>query len=165
MLEKPRAAADRKVPPGDAARSRATRRGSVHYVLLGVALGGWAALALGRFYLIPDPAGVGTHEQLGLPPCLPMRLWGIPCPGCGLTTSVTHFSHGEFLRSIAVQPLGFVCGLAALAGLPWALSRHLARRDLRADWERLARQRAAWLALGGLVIGAWLYKWVRLGLG
>jgi hypothetical protein len=145
--------------------SGVARRGSAHWVLLGIAAGGWAALALGRFHLVPDPSGVGTHEQLGLPPCLPMRLFGIPCPGCGLTTSVTWLARGAPLESLAAQPLGFAIGLAALGGLPWALWRHVRGRDQGQDWNRLARRRAFWLALGGLVAGAWLYKWIRLARG
>ena len=75
---------------------------------------GWAVLALARCALVPDPHGHGTHVQFGLLPCLPMQRWGIPCPGCGLTTAVTHFAHAQVWQSIVAQPLGFAIALTAL---------------------------------------------------
>ncbi len=37
-----------------------------------------ALLALLGLALEPDPRGHGTHERLGLQPCLPMERWALP---------------------------------------------------------------------------------------
>lgn len=74
-------------------------------------------LLVGRL-LQPASAGVGTHEQLGLPPCAFLHFTGIPCPGCGLTTSVAHAAHLHFYESVVTQPFGFVVFLLAVLIIP-----------------------------------------------
>lgn len=77
--------------------------------------------------LEPSPNGMGTHQQLGLPPCTMRMLAGIRCPGCGMTTSWSHFMHGQWRESqaanlggflLAIYCLGFaaVCGQVAISG-------------------------------------------------
>lgn len=56
--------------------------------------------------LTADPSGHGTHRTLGLPPCLFLFLTGVLCPGCGLTTSFTHFVHGNLSQAFTAHPLG-----------------------------------------------------------
>src|SRR5438105_1225691 len=63
--------------------------------------------------LTPDAGGMGTHTQLGLAPCQWLARTGIPCPSCGMTTSLAWFVRGHLLESLYVQPMGAV--LAALA--------------------------------------------------
>jgi hypothetical protein len=65
--------------------------------------------------VVPAAAGIGTHTQLGLPPC-GLWLWlHIPCPACGLTTAWAHLARGELFASLAVHPLGLpLFGLCAL---------------------------------------------------
>lgn len=74
-------------------------------------------LIIGRL-LQPSSGRVGTHEQLGLPPCTFLHLTGIPCPGCGLTTSVAHAAHLHFFESVVTQPFGFVVFLLAVMSIP-----------------------------------------------
>lgn len=57
-------------------------------------------------FLKPAPQGLGTHQALGLPPCLFLTLTGLICPSCGLTTSWTHFVHGNFLQAWQSHLLG-----------------------------------------------------------
>lgn len=79
---------------------------------------GWAAGIIALFVLCsnlsPDPRGLGTHEQLGLPPCGLQSLFGTPCPSCGMTTAWTLFSHGQWLRSAQVNLGGFLMALLAI---------------------------------------------------
>ena len=56
--------------------------------------------------LHPDPHLHGTHTQLGLPPCLCVVLFGRPCPGCGMTTSITNLVHGHFIDAFRAHPFG-----------------------------------------------------------
>src|SRR5947209_2100708 len=35
--------------------------------------------------LTPSPRGMGTHQQLGLPPCTVVQWFGVRCPSCGMT--------------------------------------------------------------------------------
>jgi len=65
--------------------------------------------------LRPAVAGLGTHQQLGLPPCTVRMLWGIRCPACGMTTSWAHLVRGQWRQSLAANAGGFALGLLDLA--------------------------------------------------
>lgn len=65
--------------------------------------------------LSPDPDGLGTHQQLGLPPCSMRFLFGIRCPACGMTTSWSHFTRGDLVASVRSNAGG--AGLAVVAVL------------------------------------------------
>ena len=58
--------------------------------------------------LQPDPRGFGTHEALGLQPCGFLLRTGIPCAGCGMTTSFADAVRGHFVASFMAQPFGLV---------------------------------------------------------
>jgi len=112
-------------------------RSREHWVVLGVAvLTILGFLALGILFT-PDERGHGTHQQLGLQPCFPAEMWNIPCPGCGVTTSMTLATHGHLWQAIVNQPFGFVVWLAFLAFALWAPIAHFCGRDLWIDIHRL----------------------------
>ena len=69
--------------------------------------------------LSPDPSGLGTHQQLGLPPCTTRLLWGVRCPGCGMTTAWAHFVRGELAASLRANVAGTL--LAGSAGIALAV--------------------------------------------
>lgn len=71
--------------------------------LLGVIASGVVVIA---YALSPDPSGMGTHQQLGLPPCGFLYFTGLPCPGCGLTTSFAHMARMQITSAVAAHPLG-----------------------------------------------------------
>lgn len=84
----------------------------------------WGALALGCTALLaiaavlePDPRGLGTHQQLGLPPCGFLTLTGLPCPGCGLTTAFAHGIRGDFAAAVTANPLGLLLFLGSCLAL------------------------------------------------
>src|SRR5262249_24346429 len=115
-----------------------------------------ALLALGA-WLTPDPRGFGTHEQLGFRPCLPMRLWGFPCPGCGVTTSIALAAHGHLLAALRTQPFGRVVLASTLAAARWAVAGHARGRDLRSELARVDQHR--WTrVLVTFALLAWAYK-------
>jgi hypothetical protein len=78
-----------------------------------LALASGAVLALSRL-LVPAAEGLGTHMQLGLPPCGFLALFSLPCPACGLTTSFAHLARFSLLASLRAHPLGFPLFLAVL---------------------------------------------------
>ncbi len=92
------------------------------------------------YYLTPSPTGIGTHEQLGLPPCPLYFLFNIKCPTCGLTTSFTHMAHGHFQKALECHLMGplFYVMTIAMAGLffvasfkPTILNHFLVSRKIR----------------------------------
>lgn len=71
--------------------------------------------------LEPDSRGLGTHHQLGLPPCSVRLLFGFRCPGCGMTTSWAHFVRGQFAESVRVNIGGFLLAVFSLVVAFFAL--------------------------------------------
>jgi len=69
--------------------------------------------------LTPNPAGYGTHQQLGLPGCAFQSLTGHVCPHCGLTTSFAWFVRGEWVASWNANPAGWMLACCLLVMWPW----------------------------------------------
>jgi hypothetical protein len=71
----------------------------------------------------PDgaPLGIGTHTQLGLPKCNFLRLTGLPCPSCGMTTSFALLMHGDVAASLRANPVGTLLAVFLLGMIPWSL--------------------------------------------
>jgi hypothetical protein len=123
----------------------------------------WAALVLGAClgllsvaaWLTPDPRGLGTHEQLGHPPCLTMMAWGVPCPTCGMCTAFAHAVRGEVLRAFHAQPAGLALAMVTVvSGLASGLAL-VTGRTARVPWVRTTRIAA--IAVSILLAG-WGYK-------
>ena len=113
-------------------------------------------LGLSR-YLQPSTRGFGTHEQLGLPPCTFLKLTGIPCPSCGLTTSFAHAAHLHLLDSFIAQPFGLLLFGLTVLSVPFTL--YLLRR--RIIWEQVIHARPANALLRVLLVLyllSWFYK-------
>lgn len=107
--------------------------------------------------LSPSPNGIGTHQQLGLPPCFFHKLTNIPCPTCGMTTSFAYTVRLQFYEAFVTQPFGMLaCVLMALL-IP--LSFVMMRR--RVPWLKLMTARgsdAVMYLLVALFVMAWVYK-------
>jgi hypothetical protein len=97
--------------------------------------------------LQPNSAGLGTHQQLGLPPCSMRVMMGIRCPSCGMTTSWAHFMHGQWVSSFQVNAGGFL-----LAGFSLAFAWIAMRTGWSGQYPSLATQRACAVAI--MVIAA-----------
>ena len=79
--------------------------------------------------LSPSQQGLGTHQQLGLPPCSMRVMFEIRCPGCGMTTSWSHFTRGQWLQSLQANTGGFL--LACIAVLvAWLAARTVRTGEL-----------------------------------
>ncbi len=70
--------------------------------------------------LTPSGAGLGTHQQLGLPPCSTRILFDLRCPACGMTTSWAHLMRGQVVQAATANVGGCLLGFMALATVPAA---------------------------------------------
>jgi len=136
-------------------------RSPEHWFVLAAALAAPLGLLLLALVLEPDPRGYGTHEQLGFQACLPIRLWNLPCPGCGVTTAVTLALHGQPAASLRAQPFGLVTIALVLGGALLAVRAHRRGRDLYAELGRLP-WRTLGPALAALLVLCWGYKLLAL---
>jgi hypothetical protein len=76
-----------------------------------------SAVLVTALALSPDPAGHGTHTQLGLPPCGFLLVTGLPCPGCGLTTSFAHMIRLQVAGAFGANPFGVLLFCVTVAGV------------------------------------------------
>ena len=109
--------------------------------------------------LRPSAAGLGTHQQLGLPACSARVLWGVRCPACGMTTSWTHLVRGQLWQSLQANSGGTLLGLLAIAmvavlGFHAAVARLPSRR-----WSVVL----VWCLLIALVVTASDWAWRLAG--
>lgn len=85
--------------------------------------------------------------------CLAQRLFGIPCPGCGITRSVAALLRGDLRAALTANPAGLVvcayfvaeiaCWIAA--SLPRAQQQALLRFQRHNDRTLMVSLLAAWL--------------------
>lgn len=121
-----------------------------------------AAVLTLAVWLEPDRRGYGTHEQLCLPPCAFRAHFGIPCPSCGLTTSLALTARLRVVQAAYVHPLG----APLFAMVVWtilAAGATLARRQPLWPFggDALGWPRLLWIAAA--VAAAWLFKiWTAL---
>ena len=155
-------------PAGEASGSRAAPAVSIEPVpAASWKTRGWNALwlcsasapILVAGMLTPSDKGVGTHQQLGLPPCTFLWLTGFPCPFCGMTTSFAWAAHLHPLKSFATQPAGFLLFLACAAFAPWLLALAVSGRYAFRPEDVLARiPLKGWYAMIAAVALGWAWK-------
>jgi hypothetical protein len=144
--------------PGTKSGNR--RASGTERVFAGVVSSACAGPLLLGATLTPDPAGHGTHVQLGLPPCGWVQAFGKPCPTCGMTTAFTHMAHGRPDQALLAQPAGAT--LALLAVVVFWIGLHTAVTGSRAFPAALAAVRARHAVLLVVVIAAgWLVTFLR----
>jgi Protein of unknown function (DUF2752) len=76
------------------------------------------------------PLRMASHQSLGLPPCNFQRMFNLPCPSCGMTTSFALLVRGDVVNSMRANWVG--TGLAVFCALlvPWCLVSALRGRYL-----------------------------------
>lgn len=132
-------------------------RSAGHWLVLGTLVTAACLLGLLAMRVVPDPRGYGTHEQLGARPCGVMARYGVPCPGCGVTTATVLALHGRPLAAARTQPFGLLVGLGVPALALLAIGVHLGGGDLgrlaaRLRWGRLFAGAVA------LALLSWAYR-------
>lgn len=90
----------------------------------------WVGATVAALWLRPDPAGHGTHTQLGLPPCPSTLMFSRPCPGCGLTTSFTATVHLAFVDAWNAHAFGPFLYLGFTVSAGFALWAWIRRRRI-----------------------------------
>lgn len=120
-----------------------------------IAAGLLAMLAL-AWRLEPNSRGMGTHQQLGLPPCTAIVLWGKRCPACGMTTSWAYLMEGRPLASWTTNAGGFVFAMISLVTAPW-LAVLGYRGQKAADWHVTALAIAMVAALA-VTFADWVWR-------
>ena len=107
--------------------------------------------------LVPDPSGMGTHRQLGLPGCGWLVAFGKPCVTCGMTTAFSRMVHGEPWEAFVGQPAGALLALAC-AAVVWIGLHTCVFGSRAAPMMARAAVRTSWLVIGGgVLVGAWAY--------
>ena len=110
--------------------------------------------------LSPDPAGVGTHTQLGLGTCTVLLLSGWPCPMCGMTTTFSLLAHGHIVDGVLNQPFGSVLFGLTLGSVGLALMELISPRgrlSSATDWLLKRDYLVVLITFAGLT-GSWIYK-------
>lgn len=137
-------------------KSELERTRGIRLTAIVIAMGCLGVLGI-AVYLTPDPRGFGTHEQLGLPPCISSAYLGFPCPLCGMTTAFALMAHARPMDAVHVQPAGallFVMGVLLLAGaVATATLGHTPSVIVG-----LAQSRRIVVLSLGLLAAAWVYK-------
>ncbi len=83
--------------------------------------------------------------------CATRRMFGIPCPGCGLTHSWVAAAHGDFVEAFSAHPFG---PLLMLAAATWLVLR-LLRVQVRPWPVRLERSFGLAFLVTFLAFGVW----------
>ena len=120
------------------------------------ALAGLGLLSLAA-YLSPDGGGLGTHQQLGLPPCGWIVAADMPCPTCGMTTAFSHAADGNLFGSFRAQPMGALLALATAIGVVAAGWTAVTGAKIGPFLLSLINPRLGWAILAFALL-AWIWK-------
>lgn len=80
------------------------------------------ALLATAAWLTPNPAGHGTHQQLGFSECFFVSQWGVRCPSCGMTTAWARLLDGNLRGAMAANAAGVLLALLAMFAAPWMIA-------------------------------------------
>lgn len=120
---------------------------------------GWAIFLISGFALArslrPDPRGFGTHQQIGLPECSVRLLFSRPCPGCGMTTSFSHFVRGEFVEAGRANVAGLLLATLCVVMIPWSLFSAVRGTTWLVD-EPMMLLTILIVVIGGIAMVSWL---------
>ena len=115
---------------------------------------GTPAARIFRVGLVLLPLAIGVAA--GVPVCPTALLFGLPCPGCGLTRATLALAGGDVAAAQALNPLAVVVSPLFVGAAGFAIYRYV--RGGRIDAHGWG---AGWvLALGmGALTAIWLARW------
>jgi Protein of unknown function (DUF2752) len=67
------------------------------------------------------PLRMASHQTLGLPPCNFQRMFNLPCPSCGMTTSFALLVRGDVVNSLRANWVGTALAVFCILVIPWCL--------------------------------------------
>jgi hypothetical protein len=129
-------------------------RRSRHRMMLVVAS---IAVVLSLLFNVRDDQRVEIRWLPGIPMpemCWSRSVFGVKCPGCGLTRSIVYLAHGDWRASWKMHRVGFAMALAILAQFPYCIVGLRYKKDYPLGHRFVSI--VAW-ALIVLLIGNWLY--------
>jgi len=95
--------------------------GQLRLVLGAIGLG-LVCLFVVAAILKPSPCEIGTHQELGLPPCSFLVLFGVPCPTCGMTTAWACLMHGDLSGAFRANIGGVLLAVLAMVAVAWLMT-------------------------------------------
>jgi len=120
---------------------------------------GLVVLLLVARWLRPAAEGFGTHQQLGLPPCTMVMVFGKRCPTCGITTSWAYWTRGRLLKALASSVSGTVLASLVTASAPW-----LVISAYRGKWSLIVPTARGFAIVFGILWVGLVCEWlIRLG--
>jgi hypothetical protein len=133
--------------------------GKKERISLAVLTAGLVAVLSIAAWLAPDPSGLGTHQQLGLPACTSVAILGIRCPACGMTTSWALMIEGRVPEAIRANLGGSMLFLVAALSVPWLVGViWTASSRLRDQWGLFAMSGS--LVSMAIALGLWAWNLV-----
>jgi hypothetical protein len=108
-----------------------------------------------------------TDEQRGIyipgtaiimpPTCTSRALYGVECPGCGMTRAFVAISRGQFNRAWELNRASFVVYVFVLAQIPWQTIQIYRRSK---GWPPMLWTPIFWIPIGLSVILVvnWMFK-------
>lgn len=149
-----------------AQRWRALSAGLRRRLVAAVLFSGTGFVLGTALWLTPDPAGHGTHRQLGLDGCTILTSTGFPCPMCGATTTFTLWAHLQPIQGLLNQPFASLLFLMTVATFSISAVELV---DPRGRWTRILDRLGPYevpasVAFLGFMFASWVYKSWLMGL-
>ena len=93
--------------------------------------------------------------------CIFKNITGIPCPSCGSTRATLLLFHGEFGKSISINPFGIITNLLILLSIVWMVMDIILSRDtflpfLKKTWDFRIQ-----LIIILIVVANWIWNIVK----
>lgn len=105
-------------------------------------------------WLEPSPNGLGTHQQLGLPPCTFRLLFGERCPSCGMTTAWSNVMDGQLGKALQANTGGTLLAILSLGAVPWLLVS-----AIRGRWTIFEASDVVLMIVAGTFVAITLFDW------
>jgi len=91
-------------------------------------------LISGYFFLYFFSSSINGHTL-----CIFKNMTGVPCPACGSTRATILLFHGEFWKSILINPFGIITSILIIVSIIWMLIDILGSKEtyfpfLKKDW-------------------------------